>query len=206
MTTTVIDRSGQNNHGYFNGGATSSAKVIGKLGQALTFDGNNDYTDNGDFFYSDVLTVCAWLNPAVVSGSRNIVTKRNTSGTTDGTDEWTLDIYSGGVEFVSWDSGGSLLVLDTVAVPAAGTWTHACAVQGGNGNSRSLYLNGAEDINSAQNATMVDSAGRIQVGVRTNNNSTFFNGVIDDVRIYNRALSAAEVKQLYQLGTVIIRQ
>ena len=42
ITTTVTDRSGQNNHGYFNGGATSSAKVIGKLGQALQFDGVND--------------------------------------------------------------------------------------------------------------------------------------------------------------------
>ena len=42
ITTTVTDRSGQNNHGYFVGGATSSAKVIGKLGQALNFDNNND--------------------------------------------------------------------------------------------------------------------------------------------------------------------
>ena len=43
VTTVVADRSGQGNNGYFIGGATLSAKVIGKLGQALRFDGADDY-------------------------------------------------------------------------------------------------------------------------------------------------------------------
>jgi hypothetical protein len=42
VTTVVADRSGQNNNGYFYGGATSSAKIIGKLGQALNFDGTSN--------------------------------------------------------------------------------------------------------------------------------------------------------------------
>ena len=42
ITTSITDRSGQGNNGYFIGGATSSAKVSGKLGQALTFDGVDD--------------------------------------------------------------------------------------------------------------------------------------------------------------------
>jgi hypothetical protein len=41
VTDKIYDRSGQGNNGYFIGGSTSSAKTIGKLGQALTFDGSN---------------------------------------------------------------------------------------------------------------------------------------------------------------------
>ena len=46
----------------------------------------------------------------------------------------------------------------------------------------------------------------IEFGTYEDVTDQFFNGKLDDIRIYNRALTAAEVKQLYQLGTVIIRQ
>ena len=48
VTDKVYDRSGQGNHGYFEGGATSSAKVAGKVGQGLQFDGTDDYVDVRD--------------------------------------------------------------------------------------------------------------------------------------------------------------
>src|SRR5262245_55089447 len=48
VTDKVYDRSAQGNHGYFNGGSTSSAKTIGKLGQALSFDGTATWANIDD--------------------------------------------------------------------------------------------------------------------------------------------------------------
>ena len=64
VTTTVTDRSGQNNHGYFNGGATSSAKAIGKLGQALVFDNTDDYVEvanQSSLNFTNAVTLAAWV-------------------------------------------------------------------------------------------------------------------------------------------------
>jgi Concanavalin A-like lectin/glucanases superfamily len=63
VTDKVYDRSGQNNHGYFIGGATSSAKVIGKLGQALTFDGTGQHVNIADdpSLAVSTITVSGWV-------------------------------------------------------------------------------------------------------------------------------------------------
>src|SRR3989344_4561342 len=48
VTDKVYDKSGQGNHGYFYGGATTTAKVKGKIGQALKFDGVDDRVNAGN--------------------------------------------------------------------------------------------------------------------------------------------------------------
>ena len=81
--STITDRSGQGNHGYFIGGATSSAKVIGKFGQALSFNGTSNRVDFGDIDDLDAATqasFCMWLKytQSPVSSDGTLISKYST--------------------------------------------------------------------------------------------------------------------------------
>ena len=199
----ALDSSGTNNGNLVNI-ATSTFYSYGKIGQGFNFDGSNDYVNIGDTFYSDIFTVCAWFKSDVMTGTtgKTIVGKRNSSGITAGTSEWAMSIDSGTLQFISWNSGGGVTHnMGYNTALTANTWYHGCAVQRGNGNTSYLYLNSVVDASASQTSAMVNSASLIQIGVRVASvNTRYFDGIIDDVRIYNRALSAGEVKNLYNQG------
>ena len=70
------------------------------------------------------------------------------------------------------------------------------------GTTLSLYVDGQIAASGPASGTVDAGADPFLIGVTP---VDYANGLIDDVRIYNRALSATEVKQLYNLGTVIIK-
>jgi hypothetical protein len=194
VTTTVADRSGQGNNGYFVNGATSSAKTIGRLGQALSFDGSDDRVSfpppTLDTSNSGAVWVYVQENPldAVLIG-------QDSSGTgqyllyVDATDVY----YSAGIGvFANVAHGG---------VPS-GEWTHLAVSR--NETSVTFYKNGvslgSDTLSSDNNVNAIGSLGGYGGG-------TFgFQGRLDDVRVYNRVITAAEAKQLYNLGAATIRQ
>ncbi|KKU76274.1 MAG: hypothetical protein UY03_C0040G0002 [Parcubacteria group bacterium GW2011_GWA2_47_64] len=195
--TTATDSAGTNNGTLTN----SPTWTTGKLNNALNFDGTNDYVTIGDIFYSDIFTVCAWFKSDVMTGStgKTIVAKRNSSGITAGTNEWSFSIDAGTLQFISWNSGGGVTHnIGYNTALTANTWYHGCAVQSGNGNTGYVYLNGVVDASASQTSAMINSASLIQVGVRIAGSDTrYFDGIIDDIRIYSRALTAADITQLY---------
>ena len=82
-----------------------------------------------------------------------------------------------------------------------GNWHHVTYVMRNNANV--LYVDGLqEDIDAGDLDTTTDE---FDMGVRPFGSNPY-KGVLDDVRIYNRALSPAEIQQLYQLGGVKITQ
>ncbi len=185
--------------------STSSSPTPGKIGQGLNFNGTSNYVDIGDSFYSDKLTVCAWVKPAADVNANNfkgLVDKRNTSGASEsaGSREWQLGYSSGsGFQWTSYDGTNVVLnILPGGIFPTVGKWFHVCAVQNGNGNTGYLYVNGAQIGSAVQTGTTANTTSRIQIGARTgSSDSRWLAGAVDDVRIYNRALSAQEVAQLY---------
>ena len=85
-----------------------------------------------------------------------------------------------------------------------GAWHHVAAVYRGTSvcSGFSLYVDGATENQSCIDETVsatIQNAVALRLGTR-DGNGVPFNGNIDDARIYNRALSASEVKQLYNLG------
>ncbi len=126
-------------------------------------------------------TVSAWVKAQVLAGGwRGLVTKsRNLS-------PW----YGIWIDNTShWVGGGSNLTGPTLT---AG-WHHAVLVQDGVNNTRVLYLDGASVVTGT--AIAADGAGPLWIGGAVNV-SEYFNGWIDDVRIYNRALAASEINDL----------
>jgi hypothetical protein len=198
LTDKIYDRSGAGNHGYVIGAATTTVKTIGKLGQGIALDGNDDYVfvrQNATIdSLSDSLTLSAWIK---VSGAIDECCQR------------VVDVWTGQGFYISIDGGfGGFYTRDNDADSAElgysvsvtdNEWHHILGVR--NGSVFLYYQDGVliEEGNFPAVDVVAQATGT-NLSIGSNNTSNFFPGTIDEVRIYNRALSAAEVKALYNAG------
>lgn len=203
--TYTMDKSGNNN----TGARAGTQAVIGKLGQGLKFDGVDDYIDLPGFdlrSYSS-LTISAWVNfsPKDTGDSNQIVDSIMTQYP-GGANGLVFDDYDGGVG-ANYNNGlrfwveGSVCSYGDGAI-ILGTWNHVLATYRTSNGDTNLYVNGV-NIKNCTLATNWSSG--VLTNARIGNQSSGgghqdAKGKIDDVRIYNRALSKTEVQQLYRMG------
>ncbi|HVV39015.1 MAG TPA: LamG domain-containing protein, partial [Candidatus Paceibacterota bacterium] len=196
---TIGDSSGQGNNGYIGGGvATSSMKVTGKLGQALTFNGNTSYVNVSDASSLDggTGTVSFWYKIPTASGGNGyfLAGKADSSSSLNG---YTVFSYNGLVG-VQIKNNSTTLGLSDATIRVGGLWHHVVLTYVSGGSS-SLYVDGAVvESGTAPAFTMTNQPLRLGKSVDTYWQALA--GSLDDVRVYNRVLSATEVRQLYQLG------
>lgn len=199
--TKVFDISGKNNHGTLTNGPTWTA---GKFGQGLNFDGVNDYTaiaDSGSLHQS-VGSVSYWVNATALSGSLNRSYGKATGGWANGQGSLIMGFRnsSGWKTELVYPNGGTPTSLYGSTAIVAGSWYHVVGTY--DGTTYKIYLNGSLDgsVAKAGNAFLASSGelcigGDGSTGVCATGN--VFNGKIDEVRIYNRALSETELRRLY---------
>ena len=203
----AVDRSGQGNTGFLTG-FTSTTTTEGAIGQALDFDGVDDYVDVGDkasldFGTSIDFTIGAWIKLSA-TGSIKIIVDKYSSGISPG---YMFRVESSNVigAFIR-DGVGSgsdetvSIVGDTTVTD--GQWHHATVVYDRDGDV-SLYLDGVSDATPVDISTVTDTISNsvnFNIARRPISSFDYFDGTIDDVRIYNRALSAEEITRLYNLG------
>jgi len=182
---TVADASGKGNHGTIK----EAVRSTGRYGRALQFDGVNDWVtvnDSASLDLSSGMSLEAWVYPqSQTNGGNTVLLKEISNG----------EIYSVYSEEdsnlpVSYFNNGSYrTVFGTKRLPA-NTWSHLVGTY--DGQVQRLYVNGIEVAKSAQNGLIQQSSGVLRIG----GNSLwgeFFHGYIDEVRIYNRSLTATEV-------------
>ena len=184
--TTVADRSGRGNNGVVSGAARSAA---GRHGAALSFDGVNDWVtvpDSASLDLSSALTVSAWVRPASLGGWRTVVFKERPGGI----------VYSlfadqaGGRPAGQVYLGGERSALGSAPVPL-NQWTHLASTY--DGATLRLFVNGVQAGSLAVTGSLQASTGALRIG----GNSVWpewFSGLIDEVRVYDRALGAAEIQ------------
>lgn len=195
------DSAGSNDGTLVNGPVWTTGQING----ALDFDGVDDYVDCGSSFASITgsasKTITAWAKSYVASygtyGGRVLALYRDggVSGFAISAEgdpaTWKGRYRKTGDLIESIDSGISVNVAQ---------WTHVAFVQ--KGSDVNLYINGSigSSISNAV-APSISSPPNASVGAYADFFSGppthFFNGSIDDVRIYNRALSTGEIRQLY---------
>ena len=186
-----------------NNGALTNGPVAtpGKIGQALSFDGNNDYVSMGDVNGIDnasTVTLSVWLkrraaNSFLTVGKSEVVTRA-----------FNINAYSDGKIYINVGDGntntfGSFTSNDT-------DWHHVVFVfdgnLSGNANRAKAYLDGVAQsltFNNTIPAFTQPSTDAFTVG-RDAVLSTFSDGNIDEVRVYSRAFTQTEVTNLYNLG------
>jgi parallel beta-helix repeat protein len=160
----------------------------GKIGGALEFDGSDDCVDIEpiDFDYS--ITYSAWIKPTEITG-RHIALGRYYDGYRLGI--WNGKYYSLSIQIE--DTGYPVYITD----PVAGVWAHLALTY--DGITVRYYLNGTEVYTAQASGGLSKTHYPWQIGANGKNNN-YFKGLIDDVRIYDRALSAAEIEELANSG------
>jgi hypothetical protein len=206
LTDRVYDRSGNGNNGYFISGATSSAKVIGKLGQALQFDGVDDYVleSTADPIGSGAVTISAWIYPRTFgeTGPTAFILDAYDTGGSVARAGCLIDGTSN-VNVFGCTNDGSASANSADSAIVLNSWQFVTGVRNSSGKW-TIYVNGAQSGSANQSAGTSAAGTQMSIGMRFDP-GYHFNGSIDDLRIYNRALSAAEINQLSKLGTVTIR-
>ena len=188
--TTARDLSGRGNTGTLVNGPTW---VEGRVGRALSFDGVDDAVALGNrpsLHISRAVTQEAWVRPAGFAENGAII--RNGLG---------FDLqYS---MFVSPERrllfhwfDGTWGGISTPPLIPLNEWTHIVAVREVN-NNIILYINGVERANQ-MGTQETGGGGDINIGsARPGGANQNFNGLIDEVRIHNRALTEAEIRTIF---------
>ena len=188
---TAGDLSGNNLSGAING-ATWTA---GKFGGALSFNGVSNLVTVADANALDLttaLTLEAWVYPTVAGGGstwRNVLIKERPGGEVYNLYA-SVDTDRPSVYVVRAAQTGTPLDATGTAGLPVNTWTHLAATY--NGTTLLLYVNGIQVGSRAVSGALLTSTGALRIG----GNSVwgeFFQGRIDEVRIYNRALTAAQL-------------
>ena len=193
--TTINDVSGNGNNSTSIAGTPTPA--IGKIGQAYNFNGTNDDAIVVDPFdtTSLPLTISAWARPTSFPQGVHMIASLSSSANER------YQIYFGGTGtpvMLVLDGAGNTATLSSTGDATLGEWINIVLVVR-SVTDRELYVNGASGATSAVSRTPAAST-RLHLGTRASATSQDFFGDIDDVRVYNRDLSVAEITRLYNLG------
>lgn len=199
------DSSGNGYNGLWKGVAGNANYTTGKYNNATIYNGVNDYVDAGNgasLNITNAITVEAWVKIPTTTGSSNrgIVSKYEGVNPTnqrayDLLIDWQTQNNVPKIRFIISANGSSAAFAGGNTTLSANIWYHVVGVYIPS-TSISVYLNGDLDGTNTTSipASIFVSSVSAKIGYQyTNDPLYFFNGSIDDVRIYNRALSAAEI-------------
>lgn len=186
----TTDRFGNADRAYnFNGG---SQKIIVPTNNSLNFEANNSFS------------VSYWIKPSAISNSHfNIILSKQTgSGNTHKGWNTHLEQWNKNFEFRVMNGSGTIACAPNAgASPNLNVFYHIVNTLE-NGIAR-VYVNGALMSSTICSAVIGDNNSNFHIGMPTWSypNATGFNGVIDDIGIWNRALTEGEVIRLYEALT-----
>jgi hypothetical protein len=185
----VVDSSGRGNAGTVSGAVWSAA---GRFGSALSFDGVNDWVtvaDSSSLDLSSGMTVEAWVRPSRLGGWRTVVLKERTGGVVYGL----YGDQGSGRPLGQVDIRGERNAVGSVSLPL-NAWSHLAATF--DGAVVRLYVNGVQAGSLPFAGSMPASTGPLRLGGNAVwGDGEWFAGLIDEVRVYDRALSASEIQQ-----------
>ena len=141
------------------------------------------------------LTLVAWFRLESTAETQDIVAKDGATGN----EGYHLRYNNNGwVDFILSDDGTNNTVVSGSITVSAGTWYHAVGVY--DGSTMKLYINGASDATPVSYSSGIhNNTAPFTIGCR-NGNAQFFDGQIDEVAVFNRALTADEVTSIYEKG------
>jgi hypothetical protein len=196
--STAYDHSGNENHGSLEGDVvTGSNGFLGKT--VYNFDGDGDHVEvpsSSELNLTESMTVAAWVKIDSKPDSHpRIVQKENTN---DAYILWNSD-DTGHIDEYGWrvDINGTNYDVYTEGETYSGNWDFVVGTY--DGTELRIYLNGKLSSSEALSGEVSTTTSPLTIGGDKDNNSSELDGKISEVRIYNHALTPAEVQYLYNV-------
>ena len=186
----AADSSGNANHGALVNGPTWTA---GQTTGALSFDGVDDYvsvSNSGSLNPATQITLSAWVKPTNIAASSEIISKENNANN----NQYYLRLQGGGK--IRFTVAGT--ALNGITTLSPNNWYLVTGTY--DGSSMKVYVNGGLDATATATLSMTDNGLGVRLGARQYTTPLVFHGLIDEARIYNRALSQAEIQALLSAG------
>jgi hypothetical protein len=181
--TIAVDTSGNGNNGTVNVGSWTKT---GKFGGALSFNGTSSsvtVNDSASLDLSVGMTLEAWVNPTVLNAQlwMNVIIKPLAA---PGSVDFVLQGSSITTQLPSTAISTTLTNLSGTSLLPLNTWSHLAATY--DGATMRLYVNGVQVASAAQTGPIGASSQPLTIGSN-------WSGLIDELRIYNRALTASQI-------------
>jgi hypothetical protein len=173
---------------------------VGHLGGGLRFDGVDDCVDVADQgqLKPASLTIAVWANQAV---NRNISQVSKKFGATGSANSWQLEsnalnLVQRSLSFTTYDGNANQFATTAADTIVLSQWQHLAATF--DGATKRVYIDGVELADMPYPTTLRYDDNPMKIGCDDNSagNALFFEGILDDLQLYDRALSAAEIAAL----------
>lgn len=202
----VFDLSGNGNHGTIHNMAfpptAASGWNAGRRGVSLKFDGSNDYVNCGDStnlrFGTNDFTVAFWAKILDFSAAGSPIAKGAYS-----TGQW--EFYHNADGYMRFYADNGNIITGAISGTEDKNWHHIVFLR--NGDDGYFYMDGIQrkSLSGIDNVDL-NTTINLSIGARGNGGGLRFNGQIDQVCIYNRALLAKEIEQLYSYEYIGFQQ
>lgn len=156
---------------------------------ALDLDGTGDAVEIPAFAEADTppeLTIAAWIRTDAPAGWRSILDKRDAQA-----DGYDLYVDPSGLPFLRV---GNQTLTGTTPVND-GQWRHVAGTY--DGNTLALYVDGRIETSATVGAIAIDTTGPVLVGENWARGNSYFDGIVDEVRLYDRGLPASQVFEVF---------
>ena len=180
------DSSGNGNDGSIMGNPTWAT---GKVKGALDLDGTGVYVDCGNspvFTFQDAITVATWVNIRAISGAWMCAVAK-------GENAWRVSVNNTSQSFhfgITYYTNANYSANGTIQV-GLNEWHHVTGTF--DGTDIKLYVDGVADTTTSTTSGMGTSTTSLLIGENPEARGRYWNGLIDDVRVYHKALSASDI-------------
>lgn len=209
--STAADSSGNSNSGTPHGTAGANnlpqpstnipSTITFSDPRSLSFDGTDDYLDIGDksnLFFAGNFSLSAWVYITGGAGTfRSILSDYKADGSVASM-ELAIDDNNRATFF--WTDGNGIIhpAFSVGFTPSQNTWYHLVGVY--DGTARTIYVNGVSKGSDSTVQTRTDFGDNTTIGRAGSFNGQYFQGQIDDVRVYDHALTQGEITELASGG------
>ena len=187
------DLSGNEHHGT-NYGATPTSDRFGNTNFAYDFDGSNDYIGLGDWFTYQDFTISLWVNQDGINDTYVDIIDNNHTGSQNWAAQY--DSNSGSYYFFTQPQGATEFTLPN------NEWKNLVFIK--DGENLRMYMNNVLIDEIAATSSEINYNSQNLFIARWADGGRHFDGKIDDIRMYDRALAESEVNQLYQESNPVL--
>jgi hypothetical protein len=211
-----LDSNSNDSYGTNNGTDTAVSYVSGKVGNAASFNGSTSYTsiaDNNNLSFTNgtndlPFSVSFWFK--MTSLTVGFFVSKSSSGFATNVGEWNVYYNSGNMVVLFSNKTTGYLANNFAFTPVIGTWYHAVMTYSGNSlnSGIKLYVDSISkpfvSINSGVYTSMQNTSSNMIFGQEKAGGGSFkLNGELDEISIYNVAITQTEIDLLYNSGTGI---